>query len=354
LALSKTQEALLTKLKELGTSELAVTLDNEVCSYLLAIIVSDLGLFDKFPEIDRKIAAFFGTDALSSLRIARLDFNALYERLLGLVKEADAYFYCLGTLHKARLKYERILQAQPIPTVDQVGPRALLQFGALRPAALAAFLFWRKWIFDIDNRAGQETGYLFEPIIASAIGGVPAPARKSPVKRKGGTSGRQVDCLRASDKRAYEIKLRVTIAASGQGRWGEELQFPEDARTSGYTPVLIVLDPTSNDKLTELENAFKAQKGEVYIGPAAWKHLAEKAGATMATFLERYVHSPLQSLLDKAPEKLPDLLLHVTDGYIEITIGDSEKLAIKRSPKSELASGEDEVPNDIDNHTPTL
>jgi len=46
--------------------------------------------------------------------------------------------------------------------------------------------------------------------------------------------------------------------------------------------------------------------------------------------------------------------LHVTDGYIEITIGDSEKLAIKRSPKSELASGEDEVPNDIDNHTPTL
>lgn len=74
----------------------------------------------------------------------------------------------------------------------------------------------------------------------------------------------------------------------------------------------------------------------------------------MATFLEHYVHWPLQSLLDKAPEKLPDLLLQVTDGYIEITIGGSEKLAIKRSPKSELASGEDEVPNDIENHTPTL
>lgn len=85
MALSKTQEALLTKLKEMGGSELAVTLDDEVCSYLLAVIVSDLGLFDKFPEIPRKIAPFFGSDVLSSLRIPELDFTALYERLLGLV-----------------------------------------------------------------------------------------------------------------------------------------------------------------------------------------------------------------------------------------------------------------------------
>ncbi len=309
-------------------------------------------LFDKFPEIPRNLPAFFGIDSLSSLRLPGLEFPAFYERLLTLVKDADAYFYCLGTLHKARLKYERILQAQPIPTVDQVGPRGLLQYGALSPSALVAFLFWRKWIFDIDNRAGQETGYLFEPIIASAIGGVPAPAKKSPVKRKGANSGRQVDCLRATDKRAYEIKLRVTIAASGQGRWKEELQFPEDARTSDYTPVLIVLDPTENDKLKELANAFRAQKGEVYIGPDAWKHLAEKAGATMATFLEKYVHIPLQALLDKAPEKLPDLLFRVTDGHIEITIGGREKLTIKRNPKVELASEEDELPDDVENHTP--
>ncbi len=353
MALSKTQEALLTRLREVGTSELAVPLDDDVCSYLLGVILSDLKLFDKFPEMPKKVAPFFGADPLTSLRLPKLAFTSLYERLLGLVADADAYFYCLGTLHKARLKYERILQAQPLPTVDQVGPRALLQYGTLSPGALAAFLFWRKWVFDIDNRAGQETGYLFEPIIASAIGGVPAPARKSPVKRKGKNSGRQVDCLRASDKRAYEIKLRVTIAASGQGRWKEELQFPEDARTSGYTPVLVVLDPTSNDKLRELEAAFKAQRGEAYIGAAAWKHLAEKAGATMATFLDIYVHAPLQALLEKAPEKLPDLLLQVTDGYIEVTIGGSEKLMIKRSPKPELASEEDEVPNDIENHLPT-
>ena len=28
--------------------------------------------------------------------------------------------------------------------------------------------------------------------------------------------------------KAYEFKLRVTIAASGQGRWKEELDFPSD------------------------------------------------------------------------------------------------------------------------------
>jgi hypothetical protein len=353
LALSKTQEAFLTKLQAVGNSELGVPLDDEVCCYLLAVIASDLGLADEFPEVPKRVPRFFGPGPLSSLRLAKLDFRSLFERLTSVSKDADAYFYCLGTLHKARLKYERILEAQPLPTVDQVGPRALLQYGTLSPRALAAFLFWRKWLFDIDNRAGQETGYLFEPIIAHSIGGVSASANKSPVKRGGKKSGRQVDCIRASDKRAYEIKLRVTTAASGQGRWREEVQFPKDARKSGYTPVLIVLDPTANEKLTELKGAFIAQKGEVYIGTDAWKHLDEKAGPTMAKFLDNYVRGPLQSLLKEAPERLPDLLLHLADDNIEITIGGREKLTIQRSPRSDLASGEDELPDDAGDHIPT-
>ena len=116
--------------------------------------------------------------------------------MIGLQNDADSYFLCIASLHRARLKYEQFLRAQPIPTIDQVGPRGLLQFGSLKPDALAGLLFWRKWIFDIDNRAGQETGYLFEPIIANAIGGVAASASRSPVKRKGAGTGRQVDCIR--------------------------------------------------------------------------------------------------------------------------------------------------------------
>ncbi|KKZ11424.1 MAG: hypothetical protein TQ37_07195 [Candidatus Synechococcus spongiarum 15L] len=163
------------------------------------------------------------------MKLANVPFLGMFERLVCLDPNADVYFESLAALHKARLKYERILETQAVPSLDQVGPRGLLQYGGMNPRMLAGFLLWRKWIFDIDNRAGQETGYLFEPIIAAAIGGVPASARKSPVKRrKDSNKGRQVDCL--CDNRAYEIKIRMTIAASGQGRWGEELDFPEDCR----------------------------------------------------------------------------------------------------------------------------
>jgi len=147
-----------------------------------------------------------------------------------------------------------------------------LQFGSLSPNAVGALLFWRKWLYDIDNRAAQETGYLFEPIIAFAIGGAPVSAKQSPIKREGKASkGRQVDCIR--DRRAYEFKMRVTIAASGQGRWGEELQFPKECRLANFVPVLVVLDATANPKLAELSRVFIAEGGEVYAGDDAWTHL---------------------------------------------------------------------------------
>ena len=135
----------------------------------------------------------------------------------------------------------------------------------MQAKSLAALLFWRKWFFDIDNRAGQETGYLFEPIIANAIGGAPFGSKTSPIKRASDRKkGRQADCIR--EQQAYEFKIRVTIASSGQGRWQEELDFPVDCRTSGYTPILIVLDATPNPKLAQLEAAFVAQQGRGIYG----------------------------------------------------------------------------------------
>ena len=229
MALSKLHQALIARVKAVGNSELQAPLDDGVCAYLVSVVARDLGLQGEFPELPADPAPFFGSGPLSGLRIEGRDFAGLFERLVGLRQDADSYFFCLATLHKARLKYEGILRSQPIPTIDQVGPRCLLQYGSLSPGALAAFLFWRKWIFDIDNRAGQETGYLFEPILANAMGGVSVSAGRSPVKRQGSGRGRQVDCIREIDKRAYEIKLRVTIAASGQGRWREESIFPRIA-----------------------------------------------------------------------------------------------------------------------------
>jgi hypothetical protein len=249
------------------------------------------------------------------------------------------------------LKYERILEHQPLPTMDQVGPRALLQYGLLPPNGLAAFLFWRKWIFDIDNRAGQETGYLFEPIIASAIGGTPFSARNSPVKRASDPSkGRQVDCVRVTRaaQLAYEVKLRVTIAASGQGRWREELDFPEDCRSSGFRPVLIVLDPTPNEKLDSLGRSFVRAGGDVYLGNDAWEHLEAAAGSTMAVFMERYVRWPIQNVLTTSPrdaDELPDLHLSMSSEAITATV-DEVALRVVRAPAAGMPS--DDVLDDDD------
>lgn len=185
MALTQMQKALIAKVKAVGNSEMAVPLDDEVCCYLVSVVADDLALRTHFPEFRSPPSPFFGTTPLSALRVANANFVALFERLVHLQGDADSYFVCLATLHRARLKYERILQAQPIPWIDQVGPRGLLQFGSLTPPALAGLLFWRKWIFDIDNRAGQETGYLFEPIIANAIGGIAAGSKRTRSSVKG-------------------------------------------------------------------------------------------------------------------------------------------------------------------------
>ena len=325
-----------------------MALTDSACAFLVGVIARDLGLLTHFPELPVEIPSFFSPYPLASLGLPCEDFLPLFERLVGLDPNADTYFACLAATHKARLKYERILQVQPLPTIDQVGPRGLIQFGTMSARALTGLLFWRKWMFDIDNRAGQETGYLFEPIIAAALGGVPAPSRRSPVKRtRDPRKGRQVDCIR--DNRAYEFKIRVTIAASGQGRWAEELEFPADCRQSGFVPVLVVLDPTTNPKLTELAQTFRENGGEVYIGTEAWQHFETTAGPTLGYFLKTYVHAPIADLLSELPGEMPELVLNMTDDLFTVAV-DGEIFSMERSQQkpSEAPEIEAEIPEDAD------
>ena len=127
MGLTKSQQILITKARNPGGSELGVFLNDEICAYLAATIISDLGVTRYFSELPRDIPPFFGSQKLEDLRLAGYNFSALLERLFNIQIDADTYFYCLATLHKARLKYERILESQAIPTIDQVGPRGLLQ-----------------------------------------------------------------------------------------------------------------------------------------------------------------------------------------------------------------------------------
>ena len=350
MGLTKLQQTIWERSRAVGTGAQGIVLSEPTCAYLVGTVVADLGLDRQFPEVSPGLTGFFDPVDLDTLVLNGVSGREMFERLVSLVTDADTYYACLASLHKARLKYEMILRMQPIPTIEQVGPRGLLQYGKLSAGAVAAFLFWRKWFFDIDNRAGQETGYLFEPIIAYAIGGVPIPANKSPVKRsRDRGKGRQVDCLLG--KKAYEFKIRVTIAASGQGRWREELDFPLDCRQSGFTPVLVVIDSTPNSKLLELAKTFRSKRGEVYIGEEAWRHLNSLAGPTMSRFLEKYVRGPLDRLIAEASDKLPEISARMDDDGVSIRIGD-EVLHIDRQPGEVNGAEGDELPEDVADDLP--
>lgn len=328
-----------------GGSEQGITLDDAACAYLISVIAHDLGLSQQFPELPSTVPPFYEATELASLAVNGVEFHPLIDRLVSLNKDADTFFVCLASLHKRRLKYERILQTQPIPTIEQVGPRGLLQYGTMSARALAGLLFWRKWLFDIDNRAGQETGYLFEPINAHAIGGVPFGSKNSPIRRSiESAKGRQVDCVR--EKKAYEFKIRVTIASSGQGRWQEELDFPVDCKASGFIPVLIVLDATPNPKLQQLEQVFLAHGGEAHKGADAWAHLDSVAGPTMALFLEKYVRAPIQAILVESSERLPDFTAHMDAGGITFSVG-GESLRIKRDAFAAQDDPAPQLPDDV-------
>ncbi|GAG76238.1 unnamed protein product, partial [marine sediment metagenome] len=192
--------------------------------------------------------------------IDAIEVNPLFLSLKKANPDFPTYIKCLCELHKRRYKFQKILNLQPIPEMIQIINRCLLEYGIFPPKTLASWLIWRKWIYDIDNRSAQETGYLFEPILTSSIGGVSYSASKSPIRRTGDTTkGRQVDCI--YDDFAYEFKMRVTIAASGQGRFKEELSYAEDCKSSGYKPVLIVLDPTPSARLDELIKEYEEYNG---------------------------------------------------------------------------------------------
>lgn len=346
MPLSQIQKAVWEKARSLGSGGQAVQLDDAACAFLIARIAADLGLINDFPEFGDEVPAFFSPGELDELAFDGIAPLPLFERLLEKNPDGDMYFACLASLHKARLKYEGILETQAIPTLEQVGPRGLLQYGKLSSQALVSFLLWRKWFFDIDNRAGQETGYLFEPVIANAVGGTPVPSSRSPVKRhKDNRKGRQVDCLLGN--RAYELKIRMTIAASGQGRWGEELDFPIDCKQSGFVPVLVVLDSTPNPKLTQLTNAFLDQGGEAYIGTDAWEHLDELAGPTMAAFLDKYVRDPIEHIMSDAPDILPEIRARVGDGAIFIGLGEEEMRISRSGDEDGDDDKHDEAPDDL-------
>lgn len=312
----------------------------------LVICIAYFDIYNKYPKCaDSSIIEIANK---SYYNITEDDINKIssitIEQALEYFEETNAfqisdytmYVNKLCTLHRRRFKYRTILENQPFPTVEQIGPRGLLEFGACENELLFNWMCWRKWIYDIDNRSAQETGYLFEPILVSCIGGETISHSKSPVKRiseDGNTKneGRQIDCYieRGDKKYAYELKMRVTIAASGQGRFNEELTFPKEANQAGIKPVLFVFDPTRSALLTKLENAYLSNNGEVYIGDLAWEHLERDAGCLMGKFIEKYIKPAIDAMKNYRIDIPFNINLSATEQSIVISNQD-KKYKIKR------------------------
>lgn len=334
------------KVRMLGQGGDRVSLSIQEISWLLYLSATDLGLAMGNATLrapKTKVPTFYDIQIPPKLPtvwegLTTDDLLAELDQLIRKEPDVRLYFSNLCEILKRRIKYQRILSTQPKPTMDQIGPRSLLEYGIVPTNLLGSWLMWRKWVFDIDNRSGQETGYLFEPVLASCMGGTTVGSRNSPVKRvnesgKITADGRQIDCLDAESKIAYEFKLRVTIAASGQGRFAEELSFPVECKAAGLTPVLIVLDPTPSARLAELQRAFEDNGGEVHVEDA-WAFIEGKAGNCMSTFIEKYLR-PVLLQMAAFDDKLPDTLT-LTWGKADITFKTAKEIfKIKRRETDE-------------------
>ncbi len=316
-----------------------IFLEDAELAKLAAVILADVG-HDSLPITGVQLPS--GTGGYYDCPLewfseaaTNADFVKTYLAANAAIPDFDTYFRALAEIHKRRRKYARILSAQPLPTMVQIAPRSLLEFGIIASPALASWMTWRKWFYDIDNRSAQETGYLFEPILASVLGGVAYGSRNSPVRRRNDSAkGRQADCI--VGKNAYEFKLRVTIAASGQGRFGEELDFAEDARSCGFRPILLVLDPTPSHRLDDLTTEYARVGGEAFIGDAAWQHLEQEAGQTMSTFVEKYVRRPIAEV-DTWASTLLDLQIKSDqdDSNFIVTLFDKAQEFTWKIPRAE-------------------
>jgi hypothetical protein len=355
MQVSITTKTLFSKARMLDGGGLTVMLDESQLYGIFTLICADLSWDMTLIGLDPPSNIL---PTLNYYKIPLLWFNLHldYPSLTALLNTLQAaidinadfglYFRNVCSLHKRRLKYQKILSYQPKPTMNQVGPRGLLEYGICNDPLLYNWILWRKWIYDIDNRSAQETGYLFEPILANSLGGVPVGSRNSPVKRinvDGNVTdkSRQVDCYIAAENLAYEFKLRITIAASGQGRFGEELSFPRECHAAGLIPVLIVLDPTPSTRLSELSKAFINNGGQVFIGDDAWKHLEDKAGAIMANFIDNYIKPPLSAINGFNTTQLDSINLTWKEDEIIISNGDDTYI-IKRDNNSQIIIEEED------------
>ena len=348
--LNGSQKTFYNQFAQHGTQNTLVEITPKEVALLAVITALDLNDLEEMSWIDEDLyrIAQKGFYSINERDIRQLDartpeqaFRVLQDANVDNISSPEyLYMINLSALYRRRVKYRRILKTQPFPTADQIAPRCLLEYEPDNSEILFSWMMWRKLAYDLDNRTAQEAGYLFEPILTSCLGGISLGANRSPVKRLDDNGdqtdqGRQIDCLVEAEKRVYELKMRITIAASGQGRFKEELSFPAEASAAGLTPILVVFDPTPSSRLEDLQKAYKDAGGESAIGEQAWALLRENAEEGMATFIEKYIEPPIVDAKTKIHGIPESITLSAVDHRLTIRDGEGHLYESERAARHE-------------------
>jgi hypothetical protein len=97
----------------------------------------------------------------------------------------------------------------------------------------------------------------------------------------------------------------------------------------------------------ELVSEFARRGGQSYLGHSAWEHLESLAGPSMTRFLEKYVRSPMDDILNETSPDLPDLCARLVGDEVKLSLGNEEIVITRRlDPTFEVSDG-DAIPEDI-------
>lgn len=97
MTLTQAQKALIARVRAAGGGTLGVELSDPVCSFLVATIIRDLEILDKFPELEAvSLPEFFSDSDLERLSLPQIEFIPLFERLVSLIPDVLCVPCCLG------------------------------------------------------------------------------------------------------------------------------------------------------------------------------------------------------------------------------------------------------------------
>ena len=122
------------------TATLTAVMAPSELAKIIALVAKDIGKADalavRFPDVWPHICPDGDYYSLGADWFINTPDAIQADDLIGLLELGDSldkdfmtYLRCLTELHKRRRKYGLILERQPLPTMVQVSPRALMEYG---------------------------------------------------------------------------------------------------------------------------------------------------------------------------------------------------------------------------------